>query len=466
MKTQSYIPQRVIIIGAGITGLTLAFLLKTRGIPVLILEKCNRVGGRIHTLRENGFIFEAGPNSGIMAHPEVAQLFESLGKEIRPEIAKSQAKKRLIWKKNAFYPLPASLKEAIITPLFTWSDKIRILGEPFRKKGSNPNESVASITSRRLGKSFLDYAVDPFIGGIYAGNPEKLITRFALPKLYALEQTSGSFIRGAISGIKKRRKMHSQKATKEIFSVSGGLSTLTDRLYDILKSDIVLETANLSIIQNGALWKLDFCTAKAKHTLLADSVVSTVGAHILPDILPFLKENEKQLLQQLIYAPVIQVAIGISGIHQCRYNAFGGLVPSVEKEKILGILYPSACFDNRSPKGSCLFSFFLGGLRNPDIYDLPDREIKELAVKACSEMLKIKADARIDLLRIFRYKNAIPQYTSIVGPVWEWISTFEKQHQGLYLAGNIRNGIGLADRIRQAYLIADQIKNDNNTGAH
>lgn len=461
MKTLPHIPQRVVIVGAGITGLTLAYLLKKRGVPVLILEKSNRAGGRIHTLCENGYTFEAGPNSGIIAHPEVAQLFDSLGKAIGPEIAKPQAKKRLIWKDNVFRPLPDSLPKAIATPLFTWYDKIRILGEPFRKKGSDPNESVASIASRRLGKSFLAYAVDPFIGGIYAGNPDKLITRFALPKLYALEQSYGSFIRGAVAGAKKRKEARSRKATKDIFSVSGGLSTLTDSLYEILKNDIQLDTERIAVVPEGASWRVTFRTGGTDHTLCADRVVTTVGAYLLPDVLPFLKANEKQLLLQLTYAPVVQIAVGISGVHQCRHNAFGGLVPSVEKKKILGILYPSACFENRAPKDSCLFSFFMGGLRNPEIYDLPDREIERLTTEACSEMLKINPDTQIDLLRIFRYKHAIPQYTSIVETLWVWIESFEKEHPGLYLAGNIRNGIGLADRIRQAYTIADQIKRPN-----
>ena len=92
-----------------------------------------------------------------------------------------------------FHALPSGLWSAITTPLFTLKDKFRILGEPWRKKGTDPNESVGSLAERRLGRSFVDYAVDPFLSGVYAGNPCQLPTRLALPKLYDLEQRLWKF---------------------------------------------------------------------------------------------------------------------------------------------------------------------------------------------------------------------------------------------------------------------------------
>jgi protoporphyrinogen/coproporphyrinogen III oxidase len=69
-------------------------------------------------------------------------------------------------------------------PVFGFSDKLRLLGEPFRKKGNNPNESLAELVLRRMGKSFLDYAIDPFILGIYSGNPASLVTQICISQSY------------------------------------------------------------------------------------------------------------------------------------------------------------------------------------------------------------------------------------------------------------------------------------------
>ena len=184
MKTTQY---DVIIIGAGITGMTCAYQLTRKHKNVLVLERENRIGGQIHSWQIDGFTFESGPNTGVIKYPEVAELFEQLGESCTLETAKESSKRRLIWKGKRFHELPNTLFGALTTPLFTWYDKFRILGEPWRKKGTDPNESVGAMAERRLGKSYVDYAVDPFMSGVYAGNPYQLPARLALPKLWQLE---------------------------------------------------------------------------------------------------------------------------------------------------------------------------------------------------------------------------------------------------------------------------------------
>ena len=195
----------IVVIGAGLTGLSTAFHLHRQGRDVVILEKADRVGGQIHTYHENGFTFESGPNTGVVSFPEVAELFQMLEGSCQLEIARESSKRRLIWKGDRFHELPCSPVSAITTPLFRLSDKFRILGEPWRKKGTDPDEPVGALAARRLGKSFYEYAVDPFVSGVYAGDPMKLTTRYALPKLYNLEANYGSFIRGAIAKAKDPR---------------------------------------------------------------------------------------------------------------------------------------------------------------------------------------------------------------------------------------------------------------------
>ena len=100
-------------------------------------------------------------------------------------------------------------------PLFRWRDKFGILLEPFRTKGTNPDETVGALTIRRLGRSYLDYAVDPFLSGVYAGDPMRLVTRYAMPKLYNLEQNYGSFIRGAFAKAKQPKSDRDKLANQE-----------------------------------------------------------------------------------------------------------------------------------------------------------------------------------------------------------------------------------------------------------
>ena len=133
-----------VIIGAGLTGLSTAFNLKKAGHDVLVLEKQDRIGGQIRTYNEDGFTFESGPNTGVVSFPEVTELFQNLEGRCQMETARESSKRRLIWKGRRFHALPAGPLSAITTPLFSLSDKFRILGEPWRKPGTDPDESIGS----------------------------------------------------------------------------------------------------------------------------------------------------------------------------------------------------------------------------------------------------------------------------------------------------------------------------------
>lgn len=442
---------QVVVIGAGLTGLTTAFYLTRRGISVHILEASARTGGQIHTYKENDFIYESGPNTGVVSYPEVAELFAALSPHCELETAKEESKRRLIWKGDRFRELPSGLLSAVTTPLFTLKDKFRILGEPFRSKGSNPDESVAQLAARRLGQSFVDYAVDPFLSGVYAGNPHTLITRYALPKLYNLEQEYGSFIRGTIAKAKIPKTERDLLASKKVFSARQGLGNLAEALTKAIGSKhITLQADNVTILPHNGKWEIKYNTPHGEHTYHASQVVSTIGAYNLPNLLPFIDRKEMASISNLTYAPVIQASVGFKNTGTLRFNAFGGLVPSKEKKKILGILFPSACFEGRAPEEGALFSFFMGGMKHQDLLQKNDEELINLIREELHLMLGFQKEIEPDLLKIFRHHRAIPQYELNSGKRFETIEKLEEQYPGLHIAGNLKGGIGMADRIRQA----------------
>ena len=443
----------IVVIGAGLTGLSTAFHLHRQGRDVVILEKADRVGGQIHTYHENGFTFESGPNTGVVSFPEVAELFQMLEGSCQLEIARESSKRRLIWKGNRFHELPCSPVSAITTPLFRLSDKFRILGEPWRKKGTDPDEPVGALAARRLGKSFYEYAVDPFVSGVYAGDPMKLTTRYALPKLYNLEANYGSFIRGAIAKAKEPKTDRDRLATKKVFSAVGGLQRLVEALSKDLR--IITSANNLKVMPTAdGQWS---CTYNGTEEIVCRKVVTTVGAYALPALLPFIPEAQMQKMSSLFYAPIIQVILGVKNARGLDFPAFGGLVPSKEQKRVLGILFPSSCFEQRCPDGGALYSYFIGGARHTDYLQKSDDEIREITLEAFHSMLKYPADMQPDLLRIFRHEHAIPQYWSDSGERFATIEALQQQYPGLILAGNMRDGIGMGNRIHQGATIASSI---------
>ncbi len=459
MEKQSFREREAVVIGAGLTGLTVAFYARKKGRDVEVLEREDRIGGQIRTYHEAGYTFESGPNTGVVSYPEVAELFADMGEACRLELARNSSKRRLIWKGTQFHALPAGLTAAFRTPLFTWYDKIRIIGEPFRRKGADPNETVGALTVRRLGYSYLRYVVDPFLSGVYAGDPMRLVTRYALPKLYNLEQTYGSFIRGAVAKAKEQKSDRDRLATKKVFSAHGGMGNLVDALGDAIGADrITIGAKGIVLVPDSGRWRVEYTDAGGNACCIrCAKVVTTCGAYSLPALLPFVDKERMKAVNNLYYAPIVQVGVGVADTAGVGYNAFGGLVPSCERQNVLGILYPSACFEGRAPEQGAVFSFFMGGVRRPDFVDKSDEELLAIVDDALHRMLKLPDAVKADAVRIFRHRRAIPQYEGNTGERYAAIDSIERQYTGLRIAGNIRGGIGMADRIRQAVAVAAEL---------
>jgi len=446
--------QNVAIIGAGLTGLTIAFYLKRAGINFRVYEKSGRPGGVIETLHEKGFTYESGPNTGVLNRLEAVELLEDLKNDCTVEVADEAAKARWIWKKDRWEPLPSGIIKGITTPLFTFPDKLRLLAEPFRKKGTNPDETLAELVLRRMGRSFLNYAIDPFILGIYSGDPARLVTQYAFQKLYRLEQDYGSFIGGAIKKSFESKDEKEKKVTKEIFSVEGGLNNLINALVkNTGRENIKLNCTGLSFRYDGSKFVSNCENEEFTH------VISATGSYELSGLFPFIDSEKIQDINKMEYSKVVQVALGFNKWEGISLKSFGGLVPFIENRPILGILFISSFLKNRAPEDGALLSVFLGGIRKPEIVELPDSEIEKIVQDEVMVTLGLKR-FNPDLIKIFRYRHAIPQYGIESKNKLNTIESLEKQFPGLILAGNIRDGIGIADRIKQGKNVAKAIIND------
>ncbi len=449
------IKTEVVIVGAGITGLTTAYYLSKKGVDFRIIEKSAHAGGVISTEKGNGFVYETGPNTGVLSQPETAELIDELKGLCEIEIANAAAKKRWIWKGNAWQPLPSGFMAAVKTPLFTFGDKLGILAEPFRPKGKNPDETLDQLVLRRMGQSFLDYAVDPFILGIYSGDPSYLVTRYALPKLYNLEQKYGSFIGGAFRKGFEKKEPRAKLATGDVFSIKGGLQNLVDALTTKTGSENILlnfaEATVIPHIKEGYITKGQWSGEDVE--INSRYVITTTGSHDLPALLPFVADEEMAELNNLLYAKVVQVTLGFNKWEGLPLDAFGGLVPFKENRDVLGILFLSSFLTGRAPDGGALLSIFMGGIRKPHLVDLTDKEIMPILEKEVIAMTGLK-NFNPGLIKIRRYNHAIPQYGLSTGDRLKAVESIQISNPGLVIGGNLRNGIGMSDRIKQGRELA------------
>ena len=124
------------------------------------------------------------------------------------------------------------------------------------------------------------------------------------------------------------------------------------------------------------------------HSVTAKKVVTTCGAYALPSVLPFVKKEEMDKIANLVYAPVIQIGVGLRNVENHHYKAFGALIPSKEKKDVLGILFPSACFAGRASEAGETLAFFIGGVRHPEMLQWTDEQFVALVNDSLYSLLK------------------------------------------------------------------------------
>jgi oxygen-dependent protoporphyrinogen oxidase len=236
------------------------------------------------------------------------------------------------------------------------------------------------------------------------------------------------------------------------------MSNLTVALADAIgQENITLSVSSVKIRPMENYWQVSYFTPEGEKILQAKKVITTVGAYVLPEIITFINRMEMDKITCLRYARVVQVAVGVKDTGDLRFNAFGGLIPFREKKDLLGILFPAACFSGRAPEKGMTFSFFIGGVKAEQLTELPDKEIENIVVREFHEMLRFPTNVEPDMIHIARHTHAIPQYEKSTGERLETIERLQNRYPGLILAGNIRNGISMADRILQGTTIAGEV---------
>lgn len=441
--------KKIGIIGSGISGLTAAFLLKTKGFDVTLYEKSNHVGGNIQTVKIDGFIIEYAPNS-LLKSPRLVDLIKELKLESEVLAASSTNKKRYVLQNGKLKSLPMSIAKMATGDYFSAKAKLRLLKEPFVRSKSFADESVAAFFERRLGREIVERAADPFIAGIYAGNPENLSVKAAFPRLYELERDYGSLLIGSV-------RSQAEKTDKDFprtFSFKKGVRTLIEKLAENLGDSVKTETEVLQIEKTAdAKWLVK--TESVEQFF--DALIVSAPAEAAAKLIETADAELSAQLKNIYYPPVAMVFFGAKKDSIAQpLDGFGFLIPSAEKRRILGTIWNSAVFEQRAPENYHLLTTFVGGARNAEIFEKSDAEIFEIVEDELKSILGLRA--KPDFMHIKRWSKAIPQYLLGYEKIENGIETFVRENPGFYFCSNFYKGISVGDSVKNAFAVADEIE--------
>ena len=421
------------------------------------MEKKENAGGSIETIIENGFLFDRGPSSSLETYPVIKTIIEDLDLSEELIYADKKGNKRYILKNNELIPLPMSPRAFLSSKLFSAKAKLRLLTEPFIKR-ANKEESIAEFVKRRIGKEFLDYAISPFVSGVYAGDPSKLSIKYAFPKLHKLEREYGSLILGTIRTIRKRKKSaEKSKQSAKMFSFKNGMETLPNKIALFLDNNLITSTEVQSILKKDNSYNIVFYKDGEQKTLFADSVVSTIPAYALSNIIANIDQDFAKILNDVFYPSVLVLYIGYkkSDVHR-SLDGFGFLIPQKEEKSFLGAIWNSVLFPYRTDNDNVCFTLFIGGATKERISGTTTGAPIKKAISEFQQIMNIK---NVPVYTSYKlWKKAIPQYNIGYEKVDKAIKQFESNNPGFFLGGNYRRGIALGDCLHSAEIIRDEVK--------
>ncbi|MBE0605264.1 MAG: protoporphyrinogen oxidase [Deltaproteobacteria bacterium] len=459
---------RIVIVGAGLSGMATAhYLVKSlsdagKEAEILLLEADAVPGGKMRTIRQDGFSMEWGPNGFLTNKPHGMELVKELGIGGRLARSSDLARKRFILSGGKLHRLPETPPAFFASRLLSFPGRLRILWEPFAPGPPTAgDESLGEFARRRLGPEALEKLIDPMVTGIFAGDPDKMSLRSCFPLIHDLERKYGGLVRGML-GVRKERAKQGEKGEMSagpggvLMSFDHGVQALTDTLAGRLSEGLHLNVAVDRVERRGEAYVLSMSADGKREEMAANVVVIAAPAYVAAGMVSPLDEGLSKLLAGIPYSPITVAALGYRKATMGNpLDGFGFLIPRGEKRKILGALWDSSVFPNRAPEGKALLRVMVGGVRAPALAALPEAELLAIARKELQEIMGISAEPV--LAKAFFHDRGIPQYLVGHGKRLELISGRLAELPGLHLNSNAYRGIALNDCVRESRATAERI---------
>jgi oxygen-dependent protoporphyrinogen oxidase len=456
---------RAVVVGAGISGLALAYRLQQRmpHADLTVLEARDRPGGTVWTERRDGFQVEIGPNGFLDSKPSTIHLCRALGldEHLLPA-SEAAGKNRYLFLNDRLKLLPNSFGSFLSSDLLSWHGKLGLLFERFRRPRRTPaDESIDAFARRRAGKEVADVFADALVTGIFAGDPALLSVRAAFPRLALLEEQYGSVLKGMARTARQRRAEAAARGAAysrpgKMWSLREGLRRMIEALQGRLKPPPVLGICVQRIERTGRpAWTVH---GEGQDRWPADAVVLTCPADQQAALVADLDAELADRIGGIAYNRVAVVALGYRQADvPHNLNGFGYIIPQRRRRDVLGVQWCSSIFPGRAPAGMVLLRAMCGGWHRADVPGWDDARLLDAVRADLRQALGVEAAPAFH--HIVRWDRAIPQYHLGHLERVAWIEARAERYPGLFLGGNAYRGVALNDCTEQGEVLAGRVQN-------
>ncbi len=440
-----------IIVGAGLSGLTVAHKLKTQGTKhrFLVLEKSSSPGGVIRTHRENGYISEIGPHGFLDNCEESKAILKETGLDRECIKAPLIEFVRYVYLRGQLRLIPQTPIKILKAPLISWRDKLRVLAELWTPPLEG-EPTVAKWVNHRFGPALLPFA-DAVFTGTYAGDMNRLVIDAVMPGVRKIEMEHGSVIRGLLAKAREAKKSGKKRGgMPAMTSFPQGMQRLPEKLSDYLQegTDVLYNCGAQAIAHTHDGWRVD----TTKGTFSADNLILALPTNAALSLLKTIANDMP--LNSIAETQLATIAFGFDKGAQLP-PGFGFLTPEQEGRFALGALFSSNMFPGRAPAGHILFETLVGGRRHPEHLELDDDTLVEKSLKDVKEILKLSGDPAY--IRVMRSWGGIPQLEHRYPQLLQWRDALVQRYPGLHVCGFGWEGIGLNDMMKTATRTAKTI---------
>ncbi len=422
--------KRIIILGGGISGLATAWYLSQQGYEPILLEKEPRIGGWIETVYQQGLLLEMGPRVfKVSRNRLLLEWIEALGMQGEILFSSPSAHRRYLWMQGSLKKMPETFVD-LFSPLG------RVLCKALWKEWKTPpsveEETVWEFACRRFGREAAELFFDPLVVGIYGGDLRKLSIKAVFPSLKQWEETKGSVLRGMLSSLRSRPKL--AYPSRALFTLQRGMGSLLQSATSHLRGRIICNEKVEEICWKERKIKTD------KNWWQADTIFCALPAK---ESAKLLYGMDGGLLASIPYQEISSVQVGFQ--EDClSVSAFGYLIPSHEKQRVLGCLFDSKIFPQQNRQDfKTRLTFMVAGAAHTK------SSLKEIVKEALLQHLNITQEPM--LWHAKQMQDAIPQYERHHG---EKIENLKKELRSkipdLYLVGNYLHGVSVNDCLETA----------------